>query len=167
MIACYFKSKGHNILPVYEIEKHTGKGPQVFNAKGSLIAPDMLIWRFNKCFWIEAKHKSAFAWNRKYQIWTTGIDLKHWEHYQEVSKISKWPVYILFLHRGGQAKDSPVSEGGLFGGEIKYLMKNEHHRCDAEKWGNKGMVYWNKDDLHKYASLEKVESIFNSMNKRA
>lgn len=42
LIASYLRSRGANILPVYEIEQPNGKGPRVFSADNrQLVAPDM------------------------------------------------------------------------------------------------------------------------------
>jgi hypothetical protein len=106
-----------------------------------LVAPDLLAVKRDAVRWIEAKNKGAFTWHRLSQQWVTGINLRHYQDYLEVARISPWPVYLLFLHGPGTAKDSP--EGcptGLFGGEILSLSKWEHHR--STRWGSSGMVYW-------------------------
>lgn len=152
-IAQYFKDKGYNVLPVYEIEIDSGKGPQLFTPNKQLIAPDMLVFKMDKCFWIEAKHKTAFTWHRNTQKWTTGVDLKHYEHYCEVDNCSPWPVWLMFLHRGGQAKDSPAdSPAGLFGNTLEHLREHENHR--SPNWGKYGMVYWNIGSLKKLANID-------------
>jgi len=153
LIAGWFKSRGYNILPIYEIEINSGKGPRLFTPVTELVAPDMFIFNANNCYWIEAKHKTAFAWNRMRQIWTTGIDKNHFEQYCKVDDITPWPVWLMFLHKGGQAKDSPPnSPKGLFGNSLKYLRKNVNHESD--KYGKHGMVYWNKDSLKEICSYE-------------
>ena len=140
-IATWLRNRGHAVMPVYEKLFDTGKGPQVFMPQGSLVAPDLLAWKGNKALWIEAKHKSAFSWHRKTQRWVTGIDLHHYADYCRVADNSPWPVWLLFLHRGGQAKDSPAdSPRGLFGQELSILRGCENHR--HENWGRHGMVYW-------------------------
>lgn len=158
-IALFLMAKGYSILPVYQIEKHTGKGPQLFTIYESLVAPDMLAFKGDKALWIEAKHKTAFSWYRRSQVWTTGIDKRHYEHYCQVDDKSPWPVWLLFLHKGGVAKDSPPSEGGLFGNRLSILRSCIHHT--SEKWAN-GMVYWEKDSLIKIASLADVNKIVST-----
>lgn len=157
-IARWLKQNGYSILPVYEKILDTGKGPQLFLPDGCLIAPDMLVFKGNdKTLWIEAKHKTAFTWHRNTKRWTTGIDLRHYEDYLKVDDFSPWPVWLLFLHRGGQAKDSPPdSPAGLFGNKLEILRKCENHRHDG--WAN-GMVYWGIENLKKLASLETVIGI--------
>lgn len=147
-IAKYFLNKGFAVLPIYEKEISEGKGPSIFFPDTEIIGTDMLVFKKDKTFWIEAKHKNAFSWHRISEKWVTGIDLKHYAHYQQIAQRTAWPVWLIFYHRGGQAKDSPKnSPEGLFGNEIFYLTENENHRHG--NWGNSGMVYWAIDKLRK------------------
>lgn len=157
-IALWLRSRGSTVLPVYEKIIDTGKGPQLFLPEGaSLIAPDMLVFRGNNVLWIEAKHKTAFSWHRLTGRWVTGIDLRHYADYCQVDDYSPWPVWLLFLHRGGQAKDSPAnSPAGLFGNTLSILRACENHRSD--KWA-RGMVYWSIDNLKWIADLKDVDPI--------
>ncbi len=156
IIANWLRGRGFNVLPVYEKEQQEYKGPALYSIDGPLIAPDMLAFkRTGKTFWIEAKTKSAFTWYRLTSQWCTGIDLRHYEDYLRVQSLSPWPVWLLFLHYPGQAKDSPLGcPTGLFGGTIEYLSRNENHR--SPNWGRSGMVYWSSDTLHKIAELADV-----------
>lgn len=154
-IARWLRNRGCSVLPVYEKILDTGKGPHLFLPEGSLIAPDLFVFKGNDAWWMEAKHKTAFSWYRKDQCWETGIDLHHYEQYLKVNQCTPWPVWLLFLHKGGQAKDSPEnSPKGLFGGTLEFLSQNENHRSD--KWGNSGMVYWRYETLKLIATLEEV-----------
>lgn len=154
-IARYLRARGNSVLPVYEKEIDTGKGPQVFMPEGSLVAPDFLTWKGRCACWIEAKHKSAFSWHRISGRWVTGIDLRHYRDYCFIADTSPWRVWLLFLHRGGHAKDSPeTSPAGLFGNDIAYLRENENHRSDRH--GHSGMVYWAHENLRKLAGNEAV-----------
>ena len=149
-IAEWLKGRGNHILPIYEIEKNQYAGPAVYQSDGgSLIAPDMLCFGGGQTIWIEAKHKDAFTWHRISKTFCTGIDLHHYEQYIRVSMIAEWPVWLLFLHRGGQAKDSPPSPSGLYGGDLSKLIACEHHR--HINWGKSGMVYWEIGSLTKLA----------------
>lgn len=154
-ISRWFRCKGWSVLPVYEKIIDEGKGPQLFVPNGELIAPDLLIFRSDDAFWIEAKHKTAFSWHRLSGRWVTGIDLRHYEDYCKVDDATPWPVWLLFLHRGGQAKDSPPdSPAGLFGNTLSFLRENENHRHD--NWGRSGMVYWAIGSLRKLADIQEV-----------
>jgi len=151
-IANWMKKRGWCILPIYDIEINTGKGPQLFMPDKNIIAPDMLMFKPNYTFWIEAKTKTAFSWHRLTEQWVTGIDLCHYLDYCIVDDETPFPVWLLFLHEGGQAKDSPPnSPAGLFGNKLDYLRQNENHRHD--NWGHSGMVYWSIKHLLKIAEL--------------
>lgn len=140
-IANWLRSRGVTVLPVYEIEKGRGKGPQLFTPNDELIAPDMLTFGRKGTLWIEAKHKTAFSWHRISQRWVTGIDLRHYEHYCRVADGSPYGIWLLFLQEGGKAKDSPpCSLTGLYGGDLAVLRNHENHR--HENGGKNGMVYW-------------------------
>jgi len=143
-IARWLISRGNVVLPVYEKILDTNKGPQLFTWDGSLVAPDMIAIKDKNVLWVEAKHKTAFTWHRITGRWVTGIDLRHYQEYWKVREQVGIPIWVLFLHRGGQAKDSPQnSPEGLFGNEIQILRANENHRHD--NWGRTGMVYWARD----------------------
>lgn len=140
-IAQYLMRRGRAILPVYEKLIDEGKGPQLFTAEGSFVAPDLCAIGNGKIIWAEVKHKTAFTWHRITGRWTTGIDLRHYSDYQRVAEKTRLPVWIFFLHEGGAAKDSPPdSPSGLFGNELGILTQRENHRSD--RWGKSGMVYW-------------------------
>lgn len=154
-ISRWLRGRGFYVLPVYEIEISTGKGPRVFAPTREIVAPDMLAFRDDKTMWIEAKHKTAFSWHRITQRWVTGIDLRHYLEYCEIDDKTPFRVWIMFLHSGGQAKDSPAnSPAGLFGNSLDYLRQHENHRSD--KWGTSGMVYWCVDNLKKLADISEV-----------
>jgi hypothetical protein len=157
-IARYLIGRGWQVLPAYQIEQHTGKGPRLFGDYGQLISPDMLIFRGESVQWVEAKTKSAFTWYRIKSKWQTGIDRKHWHHYLKVNMVTPFPTWIMFLHRDGVAKDTPcgmVSPTGLFGNEIGILERCVDH--ESENHGHSGMVYWNHQDLKLIATLEQLQ----------
>lgn len=150
-IARWLRSRGHGVLPVYEKIVDTGKGPQIYMPRAELIAPDLLVFKSDGALWVEAKHKNAFSWHRITNCWVTGIDERHYEHYLRVDRETPWRVWLLFLHEGGQAKDSEPSPSGLFGNTLRRLSQTVNHRSD--KWAA-GMVYWAIDSLKKLADME-------------
>jgi len=157
IIAQYFKGRGFNVLPVYEKTDKEYKGPAIYSADGgTIVAPDMLIFG-KKTLWIEAKHKSAFSWHRITQKWVTGIDAHHYREYLKVIANSEWPIWLLFLHRTGEAKHTPdtmTSPCGLFGNDLFFLSKNINH--EHKNWGKHGMVYWAHDKLKFLSTLEEL-----------
>lgn len=156
-IARWLRGRGCTVLPVYEKIMDFGKGPTLFLPDDVLIAPDMLVFKSESAWWIEAKHKTAFSWYRIGQRWVTGIDLRHYQDYLRVDDATPWPVWLLFLHRGGQAKDSLPSPDGLYGNKLSHLRENESHRSDRH--GPSGMVYWGIGALVKMADLEELDEL--------
>lgn len=169
-IASYIKYKtGAAILPVYEKELDTGKGPRIFAAEGGIVAPDMIVLPgTDTWYWVEAKHKSVFTWHRKSRTWQTGIDAHHWENYLAVRYQFGHAVYLAFLHRCSKpdARDlewgcPPTCPTGLFVGEIDYLEGKIDHPHDGH--GRHGMVYWAVDVLVCKATLEEVNEAVEAM----
>lgn len=160
-IARWLRGRGLTVIPIYDLEMDTGKGPRIFPpGDGLFIAPDLLCARRGdeKPVFTEAKHKSHWSWHRKTECWTTGIDLEHYEHYQKVKNHFGWDVWLLFLHESDTPHQRDILHGapdfcpnGLFGGEISVLVNREHHR--SKNWGNGGMVYWDELALKKIAPI--------------
>lgn len=169
-IAKWIMSCGYSVLPAYEIEKHTGKGPQLFSAVADLVAPDMLCFGPKIC-WAEAKHKTVFSWHRNSQQWVTGIDLRHYYDYLEVQKATNIPVWLFFFHRSSTPAAIDVQHGcpdtcptGLFGGQIDVLSQRESHQCLPlnsgrtyhKGHGRSGMVYWAESAFDFHMPLPKT-----------
>ena len=155
-IAKYLLGLGYSVLPAYEKVDDDHKGPVLYSAiSGALIVPDMLAFKGRQVLWIEAKHKAAFTWHRKTSQWVTGIDLHYYQQYLTIqNERPEWPIWLLFLHMDGIAKDTPEgkrSPTGLYGNPLSCLMRNEHHR--HENYGTGGMVYWSVDALKYFAPL--------------
>jgi len=173
-IANWLMARGNSVLPVYEIEKSTGKGPQLFGLDASLVAPDMVVFTENGVVWIEAKHKSVFTWHRNTKQWTTGIDLRHYGDYLKVAKTTRLPVWLMFFHEHSIPSDDDKRMGcpescpvGLFGGDIFDLVPRENHRSPALDYnrdgikghGRSGMVYWATSALKQLASHDNVMQV--------
>lgn len=147
-IARWLISRGNHVLPAYEIEENKFQGPQLFGKNKNYVTPDLLAFNSGSVVWIEAKHKTAFAWHRKTKQWTTGVDRHHWKDYVKVAEVTRMPCWLLFNHTGGTAKDSPPSPSGLYGNEIRKLKDCIDHEHD--NWGRHGMVYWAIDSLVRF-----------------
>jgi hypothetical protein len=170
-IAAWLKKRGSAVLPAYEIEKSSGKGPQLFSMEGNFVVPDMLAFTYAGNCWIEAKHKSVFTWHRSTGQWTTGIDLRHYGEYFNVLWRAKLPIWLLFYHRSSVPAEKdrphcpPECPTGLFGGKLTDLLFRESHRApqlDESRKGMRGhgysgMVYWSEKQLIRLATCEEVE----------
>lgn len=153
IIANWIKRHGLTVLPIYELEIQSGKGPQLFMPDESLIATDLFVFSTRNSYWIEAKHKTGFTWHRISKRWVTGIDLHHYADYCKIDDWTPWDVWLLFLQAGGITKDcSEPSPPGLFGNTLEFLRKNENHR--HENGGKAGMVYWAINNLSKLAEYD-------------
>ena len=168
------QAQGWIILPAYEIEIPSGKGPRLFTPLNQLIVPDILAMKYKgKRFllkWHESKHKTRFTWHYKSKNWQTGIDVRHYLDYIQVQK-QTFEVYVLFLHSCAVPSKYDLEHGspaacptGLFGRPLSYLMSHEHHR-DSYNDGRRDnpMVYWNESDLERLATLEEVQTLPTSL----
>lgn len=154
--------RGQGVLPVYETEIDSGKGPRFFTPRGQFAAPDMFV--LPAACWVEGKHKSVFTWHRITKRWCTGIDLNHYKDYQQTQEISARPVWVLFLHRLSTPAQCDLRHGcpstcptGLFGASLKHLVANESHR--HANGSRHGMVYWAVESLTKLDELDDVISV--------
>jgi hypothetical protein len=165
IISKWLQERGHSVFPAYQIEQHTGKGPQLFSAARDLVLPDLLVFKGKNIHWVEAKNKTCFSWHRITSRWTTGIDLRHYEEYQEVSERTELPVWLVFWHPKSQPDLRDLDHGspkecptGLFGGDIDRLKDCENHRAESFNHasntghGKSGMVYWAVNNLQRLDS---------------
>jgi hypothetical protein len=168
-IARWLKSRGNIILPIYEIEIESGKGPRVFTALQELVAPDLLVFGKERIYWAEVKRKAVFTWHRNSQRWTTRIDLRHWLDYLKVREVTGQELWLFFLHEcevpdlRDQNYGCPVKcPVGLFTNSVDYLMERENHRAEARGngtgWGASGMVYWARESLKQFATIEEMRN---------
>ena len=160
-VAKWLMRRGYSILPVYDIEYDTGKGPRLFSQGSQIIAPDALVWRAGKCTWVECKRKTCFSWHRKSSSWVTGIDRCHWSHYQRIAAVTGIDVWILFLHGSSRPDHRDVMHGcpdscpsGLFGQSLAILEGCINHV--HANYGKSGMVYWRHASLVLLSSLDVI-----------
>ncbi len=154
-IAKWLRSRGNAVLPIYDIEYQTGKGPRLFLQDSHLVAPDLLVFGQGDIFWVECKHKSVFTWHRASQQWQTGIDRRHYRDYLQVAEKTGKPIWLFFAHsvsmpdardlRMGSPAECPT---GLFAVEVTTPIHHEH-----ANHGPSGMVYWSHGQLKRVAEL--------------
>jgi hypothetical protein len=157
-----------NILPAYDQEQATGKGPRLFTPDGELVVPDLLAMKLegNECLlaWFEAKHKTHFTWYRRARSWQTGIDLRHYLDYLKVQEQTGREVFLCFFHEGSTPSASDRTNGapsvcptGLYRQSLRVLTTREDHRGEYQRDGRRyQMVYWNEQDLMRIATVEQV-----------
>lgn len=180
-ISKWLMLRGSVVVPAYQVEQWSGKGPQVFASERSYVAPDMLCFGSGGALWIEAKHKSVFTWYYKHRKWTTGIDRDHYEQYKYVSERTRIPVWLLFFHSEstptekdrwrGAPSDCPT---GLFGQSLLLLDDSIDHtapphdvwRDQNQGHGRSGMVYWAHEDLRLLATKDEVFDAARQIDER-
>lgn len=150
------------LLPVYEKEIDTGKGPRLFLPYGlperELIAPDLQGIKHQQVRWFEAKSKNTASYFRKKQRWQTGIDKRHYQDYRRVQDVSNYPVWLLFLQRDVIDNNAPADvepcPTGLFGCPVTQAIADDGwYFRDGKRFD---MVYWAIKDLKKIATLDEV-----------
>jgi hypothetical protein len=175
LIDAWLRSRGNSTLHVYETEHNDGFGPRFFTKHRKLVAPDILVFtgKHGHIYWCETKNKSHCTWYGKGKYWETGIDVRHYEQYKEVSVVSGCPTWLMFYHQNAMPREGDrkymcpeLCPTGLFGGDLATLARTESHRYRS----NKGyMVYWAVPSdgirlpsgvvpLRKLASVEQVQT---------
>jgi len=169
VIAKWFISRGHQAFQV-KSDYNMSKGPRIEIDGEKYISPDMLVQLSSgKTIYVKAKYKNAFSEYRKKGVFTTGIDRVPYEHYIKVSNGTGIPVWVMFLHQGGIAKDAKLgySPNGLFGNNINELSANENHRY---RGNGIDMVYWTRKEdggaLIKLDSLSNIRRISSSLSNK-
>lgn len=160
-IVKWLRRRGKLVLPIYDIEYDSGKGPRLFGKEEMFIAPDLVVITGEEAKFIEAKHKTVFSWHRITERWVTGIDLRHYFDYLRLMERVKWPIWLLFLHESAtprnedlRFKSPPTCPTGLFGNDLAVLAATENHRSD--KHGKSGMVYWAHGSLKNIAQANQL-----------
>ena len=169
-IAKFLRKRGLSLLPAYEVEINSGKGPRLYYKDRQLIAPDFCCFSKirRRIFFAEVKHKSRCTWYRKNASWQTGIDKNHFYDYLEVSKVTGCEIWLLFLHKINRPSKFDLKFGapficptGLYSESIEklnwsidhiapYFDKNRDGNCGH---GTTGMIYWDIKKLKKIMDL--------------
>jgi len=162
-IARWLRSRGYAVLPAYDLEYDTGKGPRLFTPTSQLVSPDLLAMKGKKVRWVECKHKTVFTWYRKSpraDKWQTGADARHVEDYHAVATDYPFPVYLLFLHTSDAAKEYNgfrASPTGLYSGNLATIFPLAEKRFDTSQ--RRWFYYWHREDLTLLASLADVNAV--------
>ena len=150
-VARWLMQRGHRVLPVYDYSGlNSGKAPklQAISSADSLICPDLLIVKGGRTIWCEVKFKTHADFTRRTRQHETGIDLRLWNHYQQVADTSGSPVWLIFCHQ---------CEDEIRCGSLDVLRSpNEHRIYRGSKMSHSGMVFFRYDTLH---YLERLSSV--------
>lgn len=175
MVLKFFMTKGRMLVEVGALKKEglDGKAPSIYvpNHAQSLVSPDLLtikmeydptqlqatFWDF-PFLWAEVKGKSEFSFYRRKNRWQSGIDDRHCNHYVEVQKLSKIPVWLFFF----QPEYAPKPEREPIPSEHLPMPRGLYACPISQKWSDEGvsrgqkLVYWGLNELQKVATSEEV-----------
>ncbi len=148
-LAAWFQHQfGAYILPTYDYSGlQDNKPPRLMGANDAFVIPDLLVTKSGRMTWVECKWKTHADLFRKTKTLCTGINARHWTHYQQVKKISGCDVVIMFLH---------IQEAEMRGDFIDTLKNSIHHTYNGGKMGYNGMVFWDYNKLKKWCPLSDV-----------
>lgn len=108
-------SKGVAVSPLYQFSPDSP--PFLLTDIERVILPDLTCWKNGANFFVECKRKKQWvSWNGELE---TGLDLRHFNDYLKVKKITGSSIYIFFIH-----EDTMKQNSGIFYNEIEILKPN-------------------------------------------
>lgn len=139
--------RGYMTLATYDFSgSEDAKAPMLFCGRRRLVIPDLQAWRPNRTLvWFEIKVKEQAVLYRKLNTITTGIELRHWQHYHEVSEATNADVWLVFIHE---------AEGVVVTGEISDMPIS--HQYNGNKMGRGGMIFFDFNKLYRLMTLEQL-----------
>jgi hypothetical protein len=174
VVSAWLQEHGFYIQPAYEkIGIGTFKGPRTFGPDKAYVSPDLFCLRKedNQAhgMYIEVKAKNHFTYYGMKKRFETGIDVRLFRDYLELSDRVGLPVYLVFLHWTNEARPSdvskwgapPVVQGGLFWGSVAELDAIKREGSMNQRSKDTAMYYWGRDELVHAASVEDVRHIAN------
>ena len=153
LVKAWLRCSGYTVVSDFS-SSQPFTGPRIYSPEGTIVQPDLLVTKQDTIptrteqsmtlFWVEVKSKSVFSWHRKSETWTTGMDLRSYVHYLEVTAAMGWDMMIVFVHLDKEPSQDAKNyytdpwpcPTGIFWQWLHYLGDLESHR-----WGDK-MVYW-------------------------
>lgn len=148
-VASWLMARGWRILPAYDFSgKADDKAPKLMAAPPaqSLVLPDLLTCRDGQSCWVEVKLKTRADLHRKTQTLETGISLRLFRHYQEVSVASGLDVHMMFAHE---------AENELRAAPLSWCVKTSR-LYEGEKMGRGGMAFFPYLAMRRLAALDEI-----------
>lgn len=126
----------------------TSVAPLLYGWGGDLVLPDMQgfwphqVGQVRGNAWVESKLKSTCGvMECMDNLRTTGIDLHHWQHYDQVQQVTGYPVVLVFVQR---------EQDGVFIADL------DTHRVPAVGNAKGKMVFWALDSLQRVCSYTEL-----------
>lgn len=146
-IAAYLKALGFRVLPTTDFAANGAPMLSAEDPSDSLIMPDLQAFRGGEGSWFEAKWKSnTDRYNRTGKL-TTGIGLRHYEHYCKIENEWNTPVVIVFIHE----REREVRCGTLHQLEAAFS-----HDYRGDKMDRAGMRFWNAESIPLWMPLAEL-----------
>ena len=93
-VAQWLITKGVSVLPLYQFNPENT--PCIYHMQGKTTSPDLVCFK-NDSFMVEVKTKNQ--WVRFGDRIETGLNLKHYKHYEKIELLTNKKVYVFFNHK--------------------------------------------------------------------
>lgn len=154
--AAWMRARGYWVLATYDFSgKGDSKAPKLLAPVGcsSLVLPDLQCFRAGSARWVECKYKERADEYRRGGYAVTGINLRHFRHYQKVQAATGVPASIAFMHRAeGEVRGATLAQLGEAGGLYS-------HTYYGPGMCNGGMIFWHYLRLPIVARLDEIMSV--------
>ena len=127
-------------------------GPTLVMRGGEFSAPDMMIYKYGKCMYIEVKHTKTCTWDNYSNIWNLSMNLNQYNKYVKLNNASKIKLGIVWVVDGGiEDRTCLASPSGKFCASVDMLQrltaKNKHRIFESKDSKITSMIHWNQEDL--------------------
>lgn len=148
-VSRWLQRRGWHILPAYDYAgQGDSKAPKLMRLADGYIVPDLLACRAGRRRWYEVKFKTRCTRRRPGAPLETGINLKHWRHYNDVKALSGDQVWLVFVHK---------QEGIVVGASLTTLRQPGNAReYTGPLMGPNGMVFFLWSAMTVFASYADV-----------
>ena len=137
------------VLPAYDYSGLAEDKPprlMAIPSTDSLVLPDLLSARDGASLWVEVKYKWEATFTHITGRMETGINLRLWNHYLQVEKVTGCRVWVLFAHEWeGEIRVGSLSGLRVFARQYK-----------GRKMGQDGMVFFPYYQIPKIADFWEV-----------
>lgn len=134
----WFRTAGWFVVPTAAIE--TGGAPKLVGLLEQHVLPDMQTARDGQMRWVEVKTKTSPVLYQIAREWRHGVDLKNWQAYLEVERITGFPgdLAIVQLRPGPKAPANPTLLTASF------ASLRDVGEVGTGEYGKK-VIFWNVD----------------------
>lgn len=147
--AKWLQDRGWFVVPSYDYSGADGdKPPRLQGANERYAIPDLDVARDGTRMWVEVKLKAGPTFYRKTQTDEHGIDLRLWNDYVAVERITGTEVWLFILEEN-------TSE--IRGQSLRKLGTPRIHKGRWGRFAWKEMCFWPRDLFLKCGTFGKEE----------